>query len=145
MERPCHAIRSGNQQTSEILSILWSRHSTQFQGKNIFPRANYKPLTSLVAIYLHPVLLYSPASSYLSFLQLFQWKIQLWREIVFIILISKAWSQNCSVAEAQHLPHLQSLAWCQQLNINKFNISICFPGMTQEKIQVFYVIGMIRK
>lgn len=80
MKRPCHAIRSGNQQTSEILSILWSRHSTQFQGKNIFPRANYKPLTSLVAIYLHPVLLYSPASSYLSFLQLFQWKIQLWRE-----------------------------------------------------------------
>lgn len=80
MGQPCHAVGSGNQQTSEILSSLWSRHSTQFQGKNLFPSANYQPLTSLAAIYLHSVLLYPPASFYLSFLQLFQWKIQLWRE-----------------------------------------------------------------
>lgn len=34
---------------------------------------------------------------------------------------------------------------CQWFNINKFNISVYFPGMTQEKIGVFYVMGMIRK
>lgn len=98
-----HAMhRIWNQQTSKILSILWSRHSTQYQGKISLPRANYKPLTLSAAIYLHSVLLYSPAFSYLSFLQLFQWKIRSFGgKIVFIILtISKAWSQNCSAAEA---------------------------------------------
>lgn len=142
MERPCHAIESGNQQTSKILSILLVQTLHSISGQKYLPQGKLQTF-DIVSCHLSS---FSPAlfSCFLLFVFFATFSVEdtalEGKQCSLFSPLVKHGVRIAVLLEAQHLPHLQSLAWCQQLNISKSNISICFPRMTQEKIQIFLML-----